>query len=79
MANWMRQGGADCRQGVLTGRRDVLPQLTTSRTAYAALRRCSSCGAWWKEGQRETHAISENETRQTFPDHSCNQAGDGRA
>ena len=77
MTDWMRQGCAECRQGILTGRRDVLVCVATSREAHAYLRRCSACGAWWEEGEREAHVIGQAEARTTFAGYFIDLAEDG--
>jgi hypothetical protein len=69
MTDWLHQGCAHCRQGILAGTKNLPRQVASSVMAHAHLRHCDNCGSWWVEGEREAHTVVEAEARQTFPEH----------
>jgi hypothetical protein len=64
--DWMKKGCEVCHHAVLSD--GELPELATSILHHARLRKCSDCGAFWIENERESHVIDDAEARATFPD-----------
>lgn len=81
MSDWMENGCAECRTGVLSGMyspeaaarqgRSIAPPTFIYRSiaAHTDLYRCCNCGAWWEFNAREAHVIAEDEAKKKFSKH----------
>ena len=65
--SWFDLGCEQCREATLTPG-TAKPRIVGRDVAGCAiLRQCEHCGAWWREGPKETHVISDEEARRAFP------------
>src|ERR1044072_2688821 len=66
VTRWFEEGCERCRDGIVTRGSDAPRVVGSDLRECAFLRRCDRCGAWWREGQREAHVISDEQARLSF-------------